>query len=428
MMTIKFLHCADLHIDSPMLGLERYEGAPVEDMRGATRRALENLVRLAGEEKVDFVVIAGDLFDGAWQDVNTGLFFARQMRYLKEHDIEVYVVRGNHDAQSRFCREIPYPDNVHIFNSDNPQTLDIDGLGVAVHGQSFMQPAVTEDLAARYPEPLSGYFNIGILHTALDGRTGHGNYAPCTVAALQNKGYQYWALGHVHAREVVCADNPCCIVFPGNIQGRHIREWGSKGCQLVTVAQNGAITMEHRALDVARWMQLELDVTGTADACEIHERLRSSLGDVLQQADDRIVALRLILRGPCRAHRTLRERPESTYASLRSLVMDASAERAWVERIQLDTRPVVDMVELLARSDPLGELVRLVHDKQEDQLELVRYAQDEGGLRDLMDRLPHELKEGADPLRFDDPTVLHRFLGEAQNTLLAQLMAQEPDQ
>ena len=287
----KFLHCADLHVDSPMQDLERYEGAPDAVMRGATRRALENLVRLAGEENVDFVVIAGDLFDGGWRDLNTGLFFARQMLRLKEHGIAVYVVWGNHDAQSQFCRQIPYPDNVHLFATDQPQTLHNQGLDVAFHGQGFATRAVTEDLAARYPAPCSGDFNIGILHTALDGRMGHGNYAPCTVAALQNRGYQYWALGHVHAREVVCAGSPCCIVFPGNTQGRHIREQGSKGCELVTVAPNGTITLEHRALDVARWVQLELDVTGAADTEAIHDRLRNAPADVLHQAENLIVSL-----------------------------------------------------------------------------------------------------------------------------------------
>ena len=167
---MRFIHCADIHLDSPLRGLERYEGAPVEEVRGATRRAFENMVQCALREKVDFVVIAGDLYDGDWPDFNTGLFFAKAMAELGESGIAVYVIRGNHDAASKLTRSLPLPKNVHLFPDKAPGTQTDDNLGLAVHGQSFATAAVLDDLAVNYPQALPGYFNLGVLHTSLTGR------------------------------------------------------------------------------------------------------------------------------------------------------------------------------------------------------------------------------------------------------------------
>src|SRR4051794_15147946 len=177
----KFLHAADIHLDSPMNGLGRYEGAPVAECRLAARHALENLVRLAEEEKVAFVLIVGDLYDGNWPDFNTGLFFAKQTARLRDQGIPVVLIRGNHDAANAMTRDLKFLDTVKVLNHEAPQSLLLDDLGVAFHGQSFATRAVTENLVRAYPAQLSGILNIGLLHTALDGREGHERYAPCTV-------------------------------------------------------------------------------------------------------------------------------------------------------------------------------------------------------------------------------------------------------
>ena len=221
---LTFIHAADLHLDSPLIGLPRYDGAPVEQMRGSTRRALENLVDLALTEQVAFVLIAGDLYDGDWRDYNTGLFFAAQMTRLREAGTPVFIVSGNHDAASQITRSLRMPDNVTVLPANSPDTVRRDDIGIAVHGQSFRTRAVADDLSAAYPDPVRGMFNIGLLHTSADGRPGHDPYAPCSLDKLRAKGYDYWALGHVHAREVLC-DDPW-VVFSGNTQGRHIRELG----------------------------------------------------------------------------------------------------------------------------------------------------------------------------------------------------------
>lgn len=227
----KFIHAADIHLDSPLRGLARYEGAPVAELRSATRQALEGLIRTAIEEEVAFVLLAGDLYDGDWRDYNTGLFFASQMSKLRKVGIKVFLISGNHDAQSQITKTIRLPDNVRQLSTRKPETVLLENVGVAIHGRGFATRAVTEDISATYPDARAGYFNIGMLHTSANGREGHEPYAPCTVQGLAAKGYDYWALGHVHKREVLSEDP--WIVFSGNIQGRHIREQGAKGCSLV---------------------------------------------------------------------------------------------------------------------------------------------------------------------------------------------------
>ena len=225
---MRFIHASDLHIDSPLRGLDRYEGAPVDRLRTATRGALERLVDKAISEHVDFVLLAGDIYDQDWQDFHTGLFFREQMVRLDRAGIRVYIVQGNHDAQGVISRQLGLPSNVTVFSSRTAETVRIDELSVAIHGRSFPNRAVDEDLVPTYPAAVPGFFNIGMLHTSLTGRVGHDTYAPTDVATLVTKGYDYWALGHVHAREVV-SESPR-IVFPGNVQGRHANETGAKGC------------------------------------------------------------------------------------------------------------------------------------------------------------------------------------------------------
>jgi hypothetical protein len=274
MTSFRFLHAADIHLDSPLHGLSRYEGLPEGEIRGATRAAFDNLVQRALDEAVDFVLIAGDLFDGDWKDMGTGLYFARAMGRLDQADIRVFLLAGNHDAASVITRSVPWPPNVCLFSTRKPETHLLPELGVAVHGQSFSTPAVTDNLVLAYPEAVEHHFNIGMLHTALAGRPGYAAYAPCSLDDLKTKRYDYWGLGHVHEHEIVCADP--YVVFPGNIQGRTIRETGPKGAVIVTVEDGQVASVDHVELDVLRWSKVEVDCTG-ASAENAPPLMRSAL-------------------------------------------------------------------------------------------------------------------------------------------------------
>ena len=414
---MKFLHVADIHLDSPLRGLDRYSGAPVDEIRGATRKALANLVSLAIEEEVDFVILAGDLFDGDWPDFNTGLFFVRQMALLSEKLIPVYAVRGNHDAESKMSRKLPWPQNVHFFSWRKPESITIDALDVVLHGQSFANPKVLDNLAMGYPRAVHGKVNIGILHTSLDGRPGHATYAPTDLDVLKSKGYDYWALGHVHKREIVSPEP--LVVFPGNTQGRHIKETGSKGCEIVELKSSGLRTV-HRPLDVMRWEMVDVDVGGAADLDEVFDRTGKQFDAVMEEAEDRLIAVRVRLIGRGGAHNAIASKPETTREQIRALAIDRGSGSIWVEKIAIETSTPIDLASLKARSDPIGELLRQVKSLHEGEAEALGALAAE--LQGLRQKLPADLVEGAEGTRLDDPDYLRRIFLEVELQLTTRIM------
>ena len=414
---MKFIHAADVHLDSPLRGLERYEGAPVEEIRSATRRAFDNLVDLAIEEEVAFVLLAGDLYDGDWKDYNTGLYFINRMRQLESAGIHVFIVAGNHDAASQITKQLRLPENVTLFSTSKPETTVLEDSGVAVHGQGFAKREVTEDLSSAYPQADSHFFNIGLLHTCLDGKPGHESYAPCTLDGLRSKGYQYWALGHIHNREII-SENPW-IVFPGNIQGRHARETGPKGCTLVTVDNGEVETVEHRDLDVLRWSRCSVDVTDIASVDEIYAQVREALQQVLDEADGRPVAARLVLQGSSPVHSTLHSDSNHWVQEYRALAASLGGAGMWLEKVALETRPAVAMDELLERDDALGGLLRAIHTLEIDTAGIEGLA---GEVDALRQKLPHELLGGEERYDPGDPQYLAGLMEDIKELLMHRLL------
>lgn len=298
-MSFRFLHAADLHLDSPLRGLSR-RGQVAGAFVDASRRALENMVATAIGERVAFVVIAGDIYDGDWRDYSTGQFFVRQMGRLAREGIRVFIIRGNHDAESVITKSLPLPNNVHSFSVRTVESVAIEELRVMLHGRGFANRHVPENVAASYPAAKPGYFNIGILHTSLTGREDHDVYAPCGIDDLRRPGYDYWALGHIHKREIVANDPP--IVFPGNLQARHARETGAKGATLVTVTDGRVSQVDEVTLDAARFAHSELDLSGLRDPQEFLSAARRAIHEASGEAGDRPLALRLTLTGETALH------------------------------------------------------------------------------------------------------------------------------
>jgi exonuclease SbcD len=380
--SVKFLHAADLHIDSPLRGLAAYEGAPIDEIRGATRRAVENLVSAAVSNNVDLVVVAGDIFDGDWKDYSTGLFWVRQLARLHDEGIPVVFVAGNHDAASEVSKRLSLPPNVTQLASATPQVKQFDDLGLAVVGQSFANRVVTNDLAATFPNADSGLFNIGLLHTSLDGRPGHASYAPTTLDVLRSRGYEYWALGHVHQREVVSAEP--WIVFPGNLQGRQVRETGSKGASLVTVVEGEIMSVEHLELDVVRWANCSVDVSQSNSFEEVVAEISEVLETVASDASGRLVAARVNIIGACPIHSELWKRLEQLDIEARAL--GAARSDLWVEKVKLGTQDVVKADDELAVA--IGARVR--HLKEDPDV----FASLNSMFVDLRNKLPPELRAG----------------------------------
>ncbi len=419
---MKFIHAADLHLDSPLRGLARYEEAPVDELRIATREAFNNLVELAIEEKVSFVLLAGDLYDGTWQDFSTAIFLARKLGELGREGIRVFGVLGNHDAQSKLTKELEKPKNLTLFPAGKATTEILEELEVAIHGQSFDQQHVEENLAAGFPMAKPGLFNIGLLHTSLDGREGHANYAPCNLDDLRAKDYHYWALGHVHAHEKVLTDP--WVVFPGCLQGRHARETGPKGCCLVTVEDGQVESVDHRALDVVRWARSEVDLSQVNSLEGVLDSASKALQELLDDADDRIVATRLHFVGASKVHDELQAKTQWLRQKLMQLAAELNADQLWIEKVVIDTTSKLDRVAVLSGDGALGGLAKSIMEVRENQ----------GGVRGLdialsmfKDRLLPEVFIAEDGLKIDDENVVARLIHEAKELLVGKLLESESE-
>lgn len=423
MSRFRFVHAADIHLDSPLRGLSRQEGAAAERIRAAPREAFVALIDHCLDIGAAFLLIAGDLFDGDWPDTRTGLFFAHQMGRLDRAGLPVFIVHGNHDAASSLTRDLPLPDGVVRFAANRPETREIPALGVALHGQSFATQAETRDLAAGYPPPVPGRVNIGLLHTGLGGMEGHANYAPCALSDLVAKGYDYWALGHVH-RGAVLHRHPH-VVFPGVLQGRHIRETGPKGACVVTVEDGTITACDPLVLDRLRWAWIAVDVTDCETLPAATDRLRAAVAREAETSDGRLLACRLALTGRTPLHDRLVLRAEDLRDELRAVVaLDLGEDAAWIDKVLVETTPPAEAADHRAREDALGRLLRSLEDAPEDPAlaDLVRRE-----IRPLLTRLPADLKdtlatEGEDPLLAaalaDD---MPRLIAEAGAFLAARL-------
>ena len=411
-----FIHAADIHLDSPLRGLESYADAPVAQIRQATRRSFDNLVELAIEERAAFLLLAGDLYDGDWKDYNTGLFFIDRLSRLRKENIRVFLASGNHDAASQITKALRLPDNVHLFSVKQPETVTIEELGVAVHGQGYHTRALTENLARNFPQALPHYLNIGLLHTSLTGRQGHEPYAPCSLDDLKARGYDYWALGHIHTREEV--HRSPWIVFPGNIQGRHIHETGGKGATLVRVEEGRIVAVEHRDLDVLRWALCRVDLTDCTTVDQALDAVRQAMETEQARAAERPLAIRLQLVGESPVHAELHRESAALTEEFRALA--AGLGEMWLENVLFATSRAVALAESLGAETPLADLVQAI-DRLAFQPEALLELVPEIGV--LQHRLPPELlHEGglipASPARADG------FREEVKEMLIARLLGQ----
>lgn len=412
------VHASDIHLDSPMVGLEKYEGCPVDAIRGATRRALTRLVDVTIAEQAAALLIAGDLYDGAWRDYATGLFFVNEMRRLREAQIPVVLLRGNHDAESQITDSLRLPDNVHELPTRSPGTVELEAIGVAIHGQGFATRAVTDDLARGYPPARSALFNVGLLHTALGGREGHQPYAPTSLEVMSEKGYDYWALGHVHQREIVSREP--YVVYPGNLQGRHVRETGEKGATFIDVEGGKVRSLEHRPLDVVRFADVRVDAQGADGDVDLVEGIASAIESEVARAEGRLLAARVTVHGRTRAHSAIARRPEGFVADVRAAALDVGGEGVWVGQVRLATRTPLDLEAVAGGSDPVGHLVRSLRAAREDP---AVHDEVRAELAELLHKLPDEVKQ--DPAlawALGDPVATTGLLDDVEQLLVGRLL------
>jgi DNA repair exonuclease SbcCD nuclease subunit len=387
---MKLVHAADLHLDSPLRGLSARGGGALAHVRTATRRAFANLVELCVSERAGLLLIAGDVYDGDWRDYSTGLFFAHHMTRLRDAGVQVVMIRGNHDAASQITKNLRLPDNVRELSPKQAQTLVLEQLGVAVHGQSFASRAVTENLALSYPKRVDGLINIGLLHTSITGRTGHEPYAPCSVADLQSKDYDYWALGHVHTHEIASRAPEAWIAFPGNLQGRHAREHGPKGALLVEYSSSGIESVELRSVDVARYAHHVLDISDVAHFDDVLDRLPQVFEQALSRAEGRVLGLRLEIIGATPLHTRL-VGSDALLHEAHSAADAVGGDELWIEKLQLHTSALASGG-TAAESSVIAELLSSIGARRSDPALCEALAEElAAGFRN---KLPAELRDG----------------------------------
>ncbi len=418
--SFRFIHTADIHLDSPLKGLAGQDKYIAERIRTATRDAFNQLVELSIGERADFFIIAGDLYDGDWRDYNTGLFFVRQMGRLKSAGVPVYLLYGNHDAESQITRHLNLPENVNTFGSRNPVTFKINNLDVALHGQSFRQRDIADNLVLSYPDPVDSIFNIGVLHTGLGGIGGHENYAPCALDDLINKGYDYWALGHVHKSRVL--NEYPHIAFPGNLQGRNANETGDRGAYIVTVEDGEIVDFSALHSDVVRWALVPVEMDGVASIDQVIDHIRDAIEDAVKNlADSRLLVCRLRLQGSTEIHEKILTSLHSLTAEARSSALGLGSDVAWVERVVVETKTVTDSRASVEREDTVGELMQMLQEASADTDFIEELKADIG---EMIGRLPPDLRSEVEDavLKAAIGGDYAKLIAEAKPYLLARLI------
>lgn len=392
MRAFRFIHAADLHLDSPFKGLSALPAAIRGVVRESTFVALQRLVDAAIEERADFVLIAGDVYDAADRSLRAQLRFQSALAELADAKIPVYVVHGNHDPDDGRKAVLRWPASVRFFASAEAECVeaaDRSGRTLAyIHGWSYPKSAVTDNPLPRFGPVREGAFNIGLLHTNADGDAGHDNYAPCTKQELISSAMNYWALGHIHSRRII-SESPA-IVYPGNLQGRSVKESGAKGCYVVDVSESGGISMRFRPTDALRWHYVPVSIEGLTTEQELRDRIEERLRDCEAESDGRpsLVRIRIEGRGPLhrelRRHSFLQELAEELREEERKRAEAAEeAPFTWLESFQLHTAPALDYAGAAERSGFVADLLRLSAEAAAD--ETAGKALLEQALRPLLD-------------------------------------------
>ena len=404
-MRFSFIHAADLHIDSPLAALGAKDASVALRFAQAGRKAVIALIDEAISSQAAFLIIAGDMFDGDWQDVSTGHFMVRELSRLWRAKIPTFIVKGNHDAESIVSRTFPPTPGVTVFGGHTGEMHLLEEFRVALHGRSYPTQEPPAGFVASYPKPQPGYLNIGILHTALDGTRGeHAAYAPCTVHELAAFGYDYWALGHIHDRQIV-SQSPW-IVYPGNIQGRHVRETGAKGVMRVSVKDGRIDNVEPVILDAARWAHESVDISGCASRAELDAIVKDCLMMVHAGAQGRAVALRLTLHGTSALHTGLSARRDDILEDIRAFASHLG-EDFWVERVVIGSSPPqapalwTDTLDIAALLEEAAAAPGFAASIDEITASLVK-------------KLPHDLRDGFDASHA-------ALLAQARDLLLGRL-------
>ncbi len=403
MPNFSFVHTADLHLDSPFAALHVDNPDLARILRSATFEAFDRVVQLCLEKQVDFLLVAGDVYDGSDRSLRAQVKFRDGLQRLDEAGIRSFVVHGNHDPLDGWSSTLEWPSGVHVFG-DQVETVEVkkDGALLAcIQGISYPKRDERRNLSLLFHQTGSA-LQIGLLHANVGSDTGHEPYAPCTLEDLLKSGMDYWALGHVHSKRVLSEHLPY-VVYPGNTQGRNIRETGEKGCYLVKVRDDKEVEMEFHATDAVRWTTYDLPIHDLQTEQDLINALDHVCVGFSEKASGRPSMARITLSGRSPLFKFLKA-PNSVSDLLEMLHERGPSytPSVWVEQIQLSVGPDIDPMVRMKERDFLGDLIR--------------YSRELLGER----HLKALVKEDLDPL-FESARI-HRYLDSPGDRQLKELL------
>ncbi|NDI36440.1 metallophosphoesterase family protein [Chengkuizengella sediminis] len=368
MKSFRFIHAADLHLDSPFKG---YMNIPSKEItsyiKNSTFIALQTMVDLAIREKVQFVVLSGDIFDLADRSLRAQIRFQKEMLRLGENNIQVFIIHGNHDPEDGSRADLKWPDHVHFFPSNQVEmipALDRNGQEIAhIYGISYPTRSVTSNLTEKFNIKDVNQYNIALLHTNLDGNPAHDNYAPSHKEDLLKLAVNYWALGHIHTRQIVHEEPH--IVYPGNIQGRSVRELGERGCYIVDVDETRTTKLTFVALEAVRWIHNKINIADLKSEQDLKDAVDLQLKMLDEEKDNKPTIARFTFEGYGPLHHFLNEdvnvkellmEYQEKY-TLESIKVDRSF--VWIESFKIKTSPEISKDQYMDDSHYLGDLLRI---------------------------------------------------------------------
>ena len=327
-MTTKILHTADVHLDSPLKSLALLDPDLKDRIQTATRSAFTRIVDTALAESVDALLIAGDLFDGAARSAKTAVFLTSQLDRLRSSEVRVFYIKGNHDAKNSLTGDLDLPENVHVFDNHGGKVQLTNDIWI--HGVSFADRHVSESLLPKFSTPVEGSINIAMLHTSLAGAEGHDLYAPCTVKDLVASGFDYWALGHVHRRQV--HNKEPWVVMPGIPQGRDIGEFGPKFATMLTIDETIQIT--EVLTSSVEFLHIPIDITEV----ESDDALRDMLRQSMREASDTLISESGVVRLSLTGSNPLRWQILRDQEVWREAIAEYAREtdRLWLEKLVIN--------------------------------------------------------------------------------------------
>lgn len=408
----RFIHTADIHLDSPLRSLALKDRESAEAVAIATRQSFQAIIQLCLDEQVDALLIVGDLYDGALRSMKSAAFVVSQLRRLSHAGIRTFLVRGNHDAESRITRHLELPDGVHVFSAAG-EAITLEDKDVVIHGVSFANPSMPKSLLPNFPPPVQGKINIGLLHTSLDGSPDHDVYAPCSLGELLDHGFDYWALGHIHKREVH-AEGPRAVVMPGIPQGRHINEAGRKSVTLVEIDSPGKIRIDERETGIVRFERVAVDLSTATERGALRTRSEAALRDLRASVGSGHVIARVNLFGETELAPWLRRDADLVLEEIRDA--GAYVGEVLIESVVNQTQ-IVPLDSDQPTGDPISELRLLMHDGQIDRTVLANRTADL--LDALQKRLPPVLRdkfEGG-----EDGALIKKYMEEGSEDVLSRL-------